>query len=140
MIEAFTNFREGDDQTPESADNLLRFLIDHSVVPTFQSFDHREQRSRDLKANPITDEERIEIDEMRALLNGGSHSMAKNKLWESHEDLMALVITYPPVILEQLLVTGMVIYLLRADNIDIDSETETFTEFFEGWSSVIRTY
>ena len=141
MIEAFTDFREGDDHSEAATDNLLRILLDHSVVPTYQSFDHREQRGRDFKSNPIADAERTEIDEMRKLLNGGGTGYTGTKiegeLWTSYNDLMALVITYPPVILEQLLVAGMVIYLLRADGIGFDIDTETFEEFYEGWGSVV---
>lgn len=151
MIEAFTDFREGDDHSPEAADVLLRTLLDHSVVPSYQDFIEEAEETdtrgveagsirRDFDANPITDAEKFELSEMEKLLNGGSrYSKADaNLLWESHDDLMDLLTTYPPVILEQLLITGFVIYLLRADNVDMDSETDTFWEFYYGWGSVVR--
>jgi hypothetical protein len=145
MIEAFTDFREGDDHSPEAADQLLRTLLNHSVVPTYQRYVYEDPNFqgrgksindvyRDFKANPVTKEEEAEIAEMRKLLDG---RLADEVLYESHDDLIALLTTYPPVILEQLLVTGFVIYLLRADNVCMDSETDTFMEFYLGWGSVV---
>ena len=151
MIEAFTDFREGDDHSGEAADVLLRTLLDHSVVPTYQDFVEEVEPTdtrgepvgnirRDFDANPITDAEQFELSEMEKLLNGGRRNTRadENQLWESYDDLMDLLTTYPPVILEQLLITGFVIYLLRADDVDMDSETETFWEFYFGWGSVVR--
>lgn len=139
MIEAFTNFREGDDHSAKAFNSLLRILLDNSKIPFTQTYDHQEQRMRSTTDIPLTDEERTEIAAMNELINGGNirSRAGEVQLWESHDDLMALLITYPPVILEQLLITGMIIYLLRADNIDIDSDTEDFNEFFAGWSSVV---
>jgi len=150
MIEAFTDFREGDDHSEEATDNLLRTLLDHSKVPSYQHFLEEDMANhgkgvsandvrRDFDANPKTDAEQNEITEMRKLISGGLHGTAdESKLWKSHDDLMALITTYPPVILEQLLITGFVIYLMRADGVDFNSDTETFEEFYVGWGSVVR--
>jgi hypothetical protein len=139
MIEAFTDFREGDDHSPEATDDLLRILLDNSKVPSTQT---PEWDDPDAKTSTFTDEEREEITEMRKLLCGhiapfGRLKAGETVLWESREDLMTLLITYPPVILEQLLITGMVIYLMRCDNMNFDAETDTFNEFYAGWGSVV---
>lgn len=153
MIEAFTDFREGDDHSEKATDNLLRTLLDHSKVPSYQHFleedmvNHGKGVSandvrRDFDANPKTDAEQSEIDEMNRLLCGGGTGFRGTKiegeLWTSHDDLMALITTYPPVVLEQLLITGFVIYLMRADGVDFDSDTDAFNEFYLGWGSVVR--
>ena len=146
MIEAFTDYREGDDHSRGATDVLIRTLLDHSKVPTYQQFlvednnDVSKDVWRDFDVNPKTDAEKAEIFAMGELMNGGNirTQAGEIQLWESHDDLMALLITYPPVILEQLLITGFVIYLLRADNVDIDADTDTFNEFYKGWGSVVR--
>ena len=66
--------------------------------------------------------------------------MADNALWENYDDLYALVTKYPPVLLEQTIIIGMMVYLLRSDNVDFDAETDTFCEFFAGWGSVVIGY
>ena len=150
MIAAFTDFREGDDHSPEAADVLLRTLLDHSVVPTYQDFVEEVEPTdtrgepvgnirRDFDANPITDAEQFELSEMEKLLNGGRRNTRadENQLWESYDDLMDLLTTYPPVILEQLLITAIVIRILRHDEVDMYSETDAFEQFFQGWKSVV---
>jgi len=134
MIEAFTDYRAGSDHSLEATDSLLRVLLDNSKVPSTQVYDYASQSNRDMKANPFTDEEQAELVEMRKLLSGRFSDVA---LWESHEDLMTLLITYPPVILEQLLITGMVIYLLRADDTGFYVDSDNFNEFYRGWGSVV---
>lgn len=139
MIEAFTNFRDADDHSEKATDNLLRCLLDHSVVPTYQDYRTTNQADRDHELNPITDEERVEINELNLILSGDADKTADaNNLWESYDELMALVTTYPPILLEQLLIIGMVVYLMRANNTDFDSDTDAFTEFYHGWGSVAR--
>lgn len=125
MIAAFIAFDQNTNKGDQEADDLLRILLDHSKLPVLQEW-------KDSK-NPSA-EQTAELAEMESLLNAAH---AKNVIWETPEDLYNLIVTYPPVILEQLLITAIVIRILRHDDVDMDSETDAFCEFYEGWGSVV---
>jgi len=125
MIAAFIAFDQNPNKGEQESDDLLRFLLDHSKLPTMQTSVSRVNR---------TPEQLAETDQMESLLNAAH---AQHTIWETPEDLYKLIVTYPPVILEQLLITAIVIRILRHDDIDMDSETDAFEEFYQGWKSVV---
>ena len=139
MIAAFQDWKEKGDFSEQVNDDLLRYFLDRSTKPTWQNIvwnndtvthvNNREINRKTIKDAPTTDLEKSEIKEVQDLLD--------SVIWESYEDLMALVIKYPPVLLEQSLIVGFVIYMLRAEDAELDSDTESFTEFYRGWQAVV---
>jgi len=125
MIAAFIAFDQNPSKGEQESDDLLRLLLDHSKLPVIQGSKARVDR---------TPEQAAEGDQMESLLNAAH---AQHTIWETPEDLYNLIVTYPPVILEQLLITAIVIRILRHDAIDMNSETDAFDEFFDGWKSVV---
>jgi len=140
MIGAFIAFDKDANRDLQTADDLLRFLLDHSKLPEYQWLKtgrknkHGEEVTDRLDKDDLTDEQTEELEQMESLLNA---SRADNVIWETPEDLYNLIVTYPPVILEQLLITAIVIRILRHDIMDMDSDTDAFDEFFRGWASVV---
>ncbi|MCK5644994.1 MAG: hypothetical protein KAJ19_29610 [Gammaproteobacteria bacterium] len=125
MIAAFIAFDQNTNKGEQESDDLLRLLLDNSKLPTIQGSKARVDR---------TPEQVTEGEQMESLLNAAH---AQHTIWETPEDLYNLIVTYPPVILEQLLITAIVIRILRHDEIDMNSETDAFNEFFDGWKSVV---
>ena len=138
MIDAFVDFRTKGDFGDKAADDLLVTLLAHSKLPAYQTKgfdpDKEDEKYVPIKIEDATAEQQHEILEMESLLNG---KFADNILWETFDDLYALVTEHPPKLLEQLIIIGMVIYMLRADNVDMDAETDAFDEFFQGWASLV---
>jgi hypothetical protein len=52
-------------------------------------------------------------------------------------ELLALIRKYPPEILETVLPCVMVMYLLRETDLEFDSETKAFGDFFNGWHHMV---
>lgn len=137
MIDAFVDFRTKGDFGDKAADDLLVTLLAHSKLPAYQTKgfdpDKEDEEYVPIKIEDATAEQQHEILEMESLLNG---KFADNILWETFDDLYALVIEHPPKLLEQLIIVGMLIYMLRADNVDMDAETDAFDKFFQGWGAL----
>lgn len=138
MIDAFVDFQTKGDFSAKAADDLLVILLAHSRLPAYQTtgfdLDKPDEKWSPIKIEDATAEQQHEMLEMESLLRG---KLADHVLWETFDDLYALVTEHPPKLLEQLIITGMVIYMLRADHVDMDVETDAFGEFFEGWASLI---
>ena len=119
MIDAFVAFCDKGDYSAPAADDLLRIFLDNSKLPA---------------ANTA---ERAQVVD---LLNG---TTADNPIWNTPEDLYGLVTAYPPVLLEQLLIIGMAIHVLRhlGDyGHGYDSNTDAFIEFYDGWASTVISW
>lgn len=140
MIAAFITFDKDQNKDAQKADDLTRFLLDHSKLPEYQWLKtgrknkHGEEISERLDKDNLSKEQDNELAQMESLLNA---SRADNVIWETPEDLYNLIVTYPPVILEQLLIVAIVIRILRHDEVDMDSDTAAFEEFFQGWQGVV---
>lgn len=135
MIDAFVDFRTKGDFGDKAADDLLVTLLAHSKLPAYQAkgFGSNDEKYVPIKIEDATAEQQHEILEMESLLDG---KFADHILWETFDDLYALVTEHPPKLLEQLIIIGMVIYMLRADNVDMDAETDAFDKFFQGWGAL----
>ena len=140
MIAAFIAFDKNPNKNSQDAGDLLQVLLDNSKLPTYQWLKtksknkHGEEVRTRLDKDTLTDEQKEELSQMESLLNA---SHADNVIWDTPEDLYNLIRTYPPVILEQLLITAIVIRILRHSKIDMNSETDAFNEFFAGWADVV---
>jgi len=139
MIDAFVEFRTKGNFGEVAADQLLATLVQNSRLPSYQIMNLTEENVEivPIKIEDATAEQQHELLEVESLIEG---KMADNALWENYDDLYALVTKYPPVLLEQTIIIGMMVYLLRSDNVDFDAETDTFCEFFAGWGSVVIGY
>lgn len=127
MISAFHayikagNFKIGD------GDNLLRYLLDRSTIPTYQ-------RSMG-KEFVMIDGKQAESEQIASLVCGSTIDTVAG--WGSYKSLLRLVTTYPSELLQQFIIVGMLVYLLRTDKIDFDSDINVFQEFYKGWGYVV---
>ena len=55
----------------------------------------------------------------------------------TRSELLALIRKYPPEILETVLPCVMVMYLLRETDLEFDTETKAFLDFFNGWHHMV---
>ena len=133
MIDAFVTFMHNGDYSVQKADDLLGALLEQSKLPVTQSSATGDDGYPDLADKHVA-KEAAEVAEMDKLLHG---SYSDDPLWSTPEELYKLVTTYPPVILEQLLIVAMVIHVLRHCKCDMDAETDNFEKFFIGWGAVV---
>ena len=149
-------------------DKFLRFVMDHSQTPSFQGRTDTKicpytgkQSTVDVKVTTdlMSPEQEKELREVAALMEGFqserenraptfSHSYEKNDdglyadhaMWTSADELRARIRKIPPVMQESILVIAIMIYLLRILDADFDSDTATFTTFFNNWHQVVVGY
>ncbi len=127
MISAFHAYIEAGNFKTGDGDNLLRYLLDRSIIPTYQ-------RSIDEEFT-MTDEKKAELEQIASLVCGSTiDTMAS---WGSYKSLLKLVTTYPPKLLQQFIIVGMIVYLLRTYKIDFEPDTNIFQEFYKGWGDVV---
>ena len=72
--------------------------------------------------------------------NYQNNRYAAHAKWTSADELRARIRKIPPVMQESILVIAIIIYLLRVLDADFDSETATFTTFFDNWHELIVGY
>lgn len=138
MIDAFSAFRDAADFEADATDKLIELLVANSKLPTYQTrtWDGEDSTKEytPIAEEDRTDEQKESLARTRSLLDG---KFADDVLWESHDDLYELVTKYPPELLEEVLILGMVVYMLRASNVKYNPETKAFNEFYRGWSSLV---
>ena len=123
IIDLFDNYRKVGDYGPVASDALLVELLKRSPRPAYAKYSIKDNR---------TAAENAEIAEMQAFLD---EEFNGEKL--TRPELLKLLRTYPPVILEQLLICVMVMYLLREHDADFDTDSDAFMDFFDGWHAVV---
>ena len=127
MISAFHayikagNFKIGD------GDNLLRYLLDRSTIPAYQ-------RSMDEEFVMINGKQ-AESEQIASLVCGSTIDSVAS--WGSYKSLLKLVTAYPSELLQQFIIVGMLVYLLRTNKIDFDPDINVFQEFYRGWGYVV---
>lgn len=119
MISAFHAYIEAETYDEKSSKNLLRYLLDRSTIPTYQNSLYEK--------TIMTDKKEAEIKEIQALVD----------IRRFYKELFELVTIYPPELLQQSIIVGMVVYLLRTNKMKLDNEGKELIEFYEGWGGVV---
>jgi len=130
----------------ERNDKFLRFLLDRSPTPSFQGRIRSKEAAnghyhqpKDYSDQFLSEEQELELSQIQEMMNATSgRSYSQHNAEElSCADLKARILKIPPVYAPQLLVIGIMIYVLRLLDADFNSETEAFEEFFQNWHSLI---
>lgn len=137
-FEIYVNSNNYDDL--ERNDSFLRYVLDRSPTPSFQGRIRVEDtkdgeiKSMDYSDQFLTAEQEMELAQVEELMTSCRYG-DETKL--GFAELQANIMRFPPVYAPQLLIIAIAIFLLRCLNADFDSDTATFTEFFENWHTLI---
>lgn len=166
MIDAFEVYEaSGTFDDWERNDKFLRYLLDRSKVPSYrrhkkivvgQKTVGAKGESRDivkkkrLTLDELTAEQLTELKEVQTLLNskpGAGFDTNDEKTYAdyaNHENrpecLRELIMKFPPVLQEQVLIIAIMIYVLRHLDAEFDSDTNAFSEFYHNYSEIVCTY
>lgn len=162
MIDAFEVYEaRGIFDDYDRNDKFLRFLLDRSKVPSYRSYKKivvsqkavggkgatkDVVQNKRLTLDELTPEQLTELQEVDTLMNAGYYQRTKKneKMYAEYADhdnvpeqLRALIMKFPPVLQEQVLIVAIVIYVLRHLDADFDSDSNSFTEFYHNYSDIV---
>lgn len=161
MIDAFETYEaRGIFDDYGRNDKFLRYLLDRTKVPSYRRTKKvvtGQKNGKDIVKNKrltldeLTTEQLVELKEVQTLLNGkpGGHWSYANdeKTYVDYADfdrqynvLRDLIMKFPPVLQEQVLIIAIVIYVLRELDADFDSDSAAFGEFYYNYKDIVTAY